>query len=144
MNESIGKVMVKAIRTGKWVYITYASTGDAKTYFWIAIDDIEFGRDDIRLIVSMYNPDKNIDCTVHGKLYFSKILSAKILDFTEYDVPELLLNKLEQNMGRYEWLKYEQEISYLLDYYEDCNWFDKDPYQKEHISVPGIVLRLIV
>ena len=144
MNESIGKVMVKAIRTGKWVYITYASTGDAKTYFWIAIDDIEFGRDDIRLIVSMYNPDKNIDCTVHGKLYFSKILSAKILDFTEYDVPELLLNKLEQNMGRYEWLKYEQEISYLLDYYEDCNWFDKDPYQKEHISVPGIDYNVLV
>ena len=25
MNESIGKVLVKAIRAGKWVYITYAS-----------------------------------------------------------------------------------------------------------------------
>ncbi len=144
MNESIGKVIVKAIRAGKWVYITYASTGEAKTYFWIAVDDIEFGRDDIRLIVSMYNPDKNVDSAVRGMLYFSKILTAKVLDFTEYDVPDLLLNKLEQNMGRYEWLKYEQEISYLLDYYDDCNWYDKDPYQKEHISVPGIDYNVLV
>ena len=144
MNESIGKAIVKAIRAGKWVYITYASTGEAKTYFWIAVDDIEFGRDDIRLIVSMYNPDKNIDNAVQGKLYFSKILTAKVLDFTEYDVPDLLLNKLEQNMGRYEWLKYEQEISYLLDYYDECNWYDKDPYQKEHISVPGIDYNVLV
>ena len=144
MNESIGKVIVKAIRTGKWIYITYSSAGDSKTYFWIAIDDIEFGSDDIRLIVSMYNPDKNIDSALPGKLYFSKVLTAKILDFTEYDVPDLLLNKLEQNMGRYEWLKYEQDISYLLDYYDDCNWFDKDPYQKEHISVPGIDYNVLV
>lgn len=91
MNESIGKVIVKAIRMGKWLYITYASAGDVKKYFWIAIEDIEFGSDDIRLIVSMYNPDKNIDSALPGKLYFSKILTAKILDFTEYDVTELLL-----------------------------------------------------
>lgn len=144
MNESIGKVIVKAIRTGKWVYITYASNGEAKTYFWIAVEDIEFGADDIRLIVSMYNPDKNIDDALQGKLYFSKILTAKILDFTEYDVPEVLLNKLDLNMGKYEWLKYELEISYLLDYYEDCNWFDKDPYQKEHITIPGIDYNVLV
>jgi len=95
MNESIGKVLVKAIRAGKWVYITYASNSESKKYFWIAVEDMEFGLDDIRLIASMYNPDKNIDSAIQGKLYFSKILTAKILDFTEYDVPELLLNKLE-------------------------------------------------
>lgn len=77
MNESIGKVIVKAIRAGKWVYITYASTGEAKTYFWIAVDDIEFGRDDIRLIVSMYNPDKNVDSAVRGMLYFSRYCFKK-------------------------------------------------------------------
>ena len=68
MNESIGKVIVKAIRTGKWVYITYASNGDTKTYFWIAVEDIEFKADDIRLIVSMYNPDKNVDNAIFGLL----------------------------------------------------------------------------
>lgn len=144
MNESIGKVIVKAIRTGKWVYITYASNGDSNTYFWIAVDDIEFSSNDIRLIVSMYNPDKNVDSALNGSLYFSKIRTAKILEFTEYDVPDLLISKLEQNMGKYEWLKYEQEISYLLNYYDDCNWFDKDPYQKEHIVVPGIDYNVLV
>ena len=137
MKESIGKVLVKAIRTGKWVYITYASDGDAKKYFWISVEDIEFGPE-IRLSVSMYNPDKNVDDAIQANLYFNKILTAKILDFTEYDVPDQLLNKLEQNLDKYEWLKYEQDISYLLDYYEECNWFDKDPYQKEHITIPGI------
>ena len=137
MKESIGKVLVKAIRTGKWVYITYASDGDAKKYFWISVEDIEFGPE-IRLSVSMYNPDKNVDDAIQANLYFNKILTAKILDFTEYDVLDQLLNKLEQNMDKYEWLKYEQDISYLLDYYEECNWFDKDPYQKEHITIPGI------
>ena len=44
MKESIGKVIVKAIRTGKWVYITYASEGDSKKYFWISVEDIEFGQ----------------------------------------------------------------------------------------------------
>lgn len=138
MNESIGKEIAKAIRAGKWVYITYASNPETKTYFWIAVDDVEFGDTEIRLLVSMYNPDKNVESAVKGKLFFSKILSARILDFTEYDVQEALLKKLDANMGRYEWLKYQQEISYLLDYYEDCNWYDKDPYQKQHITIPGI------
>jgi len=138
MNENVGKVIAKAIRAGKWVYITYASTEDSKKFFWIAVDDIVFESEDIRLIVSMYNPDINIDGTVKSKLYCSKILTAKILDFTEYEVPEAVLKKLDDNMGNYEWLKYEQEISYLLDYYDDCNWFDKDPYQKQHIPVSGI------
>ena len=114
MKESIGKVLVKAIRTGKWVYVTYAGDGNAKKYFWISVEDIEFGQE-IRLSVSMYNPDKNVDDAIQAKLYFNKILTAKILDFTEYDVPDQLLNKLEQNMDKYEWLKYEQDISYLLD-----------------------------
>ena len=145
MNESIGKVIVKAIRTGKWVYITYASNGEFRKYFWIAVEDIEFGAEDIRLSVSMYNPDKNVDNAIEDcRLYFSRVLTAKILDFTEYDVPELLLNKLDQNMGKYDWLKYELEISYLLDYYEDCNRFDKDPYQKEHITIPGIDYNVLV
>lgn len=144
MSECVGKIIAKAIRAGKWIYITYASSADVKKFFWIAVDDIEFGDEDIRLLVSMYNPDKNIDDTIQGKLYFSKILAAKILDFTEYDVPEMVLKKLEDNMGKYEWLKYEQEISYLLDYYDDCNWFDKDPYQKEHITIPGIDFNVLV
>ena len=137
MKESIGKVLVKAIRTGKWVYVTYTGDGNAKKYFWISVEDIEFGQE-IRLSVSMYNPDKNVDDAIQAKLYFNKIQTAKILDFTEYDVPDQLLNKLEQNMDKYEWLKYEQDISYLLNYYEECNWFDKDPYQKEHILCDGL------
>lgn len=110
MKESIGKVLVKAIRTGKWVYVTYAGDGNAKKYFWISVEDIEFGQE-IRLSVSMYNPDKNVDDAIQAKLYFNKIQTAKILDFTEYDVPDQLLNKLEQNMENFQldliiiWLK---------------------------------------
>ena len=144
MSENVGKVIAKAIRAGKWVYITYASNEETKTFFWIAIEDIEFGDSDIRLLVSMYNPDKNVEETLQSKLYFSKILTAKILDFTEYDIPKKVLKKLDDNMGKYEWLKYEQEIKYLLDYYEDCNLFDKDPYQKEHILIPGIDLNVLL
>ena len=144
MSENIGKVIAKAIRAGKWLYITYASNEATQTFFWIAIEDIEFGDSDIRLLVSMYNPDINVDGTLQSKIYFSKILTAKILDFTEYDTPYPLLKKLDDNMGKYEWLNYEQEISYLLDYYEECNWFDKDPYQKEHILIPGIDLNVLL
>lgn len=144
MKESIGKVIAKAIRTGKWVYITYASSPELNKYFWIAIEDIEFGKEDCKLIVSMYNPDKNIDNAISGKISLNKIQTAKILDFTEYEVPEPLLKKIELNHEDYEWLGYEQEISYLLNYYEDCNWFDKDPYQKQHITIPGIDYNVLV
>ena len=138
MNDSIGKVIAKAIRSGKWVYITYLNKNGETTYFWIAINDIEFKSDDILLQVSMYNPDRNIEKAISSNLHISQIRTAKILDFTEYEVPATVLKKLDDNMGRYEWLKYEQEISYLLDYYDDCNWFDKDPYQKQHIPISGI------
>lgn len=112
----------------------------------MAIEDIDFGGDNIRLKGHIYNPLKDVDKTlyVNGGLNFSNIQSAKTIDFTEYDVPETLIKKLDDNTGKYEWLNYEQEVSYLLNYYEECNKFDKDPYQKEHLQIPGIDFHVLL
>lgn len=146
MDENVGKVVVKAIRTGKWMYITYLNQRKETTKFWLAVEDLEFIEDNVRLKGHIYNPSKDIDNAkaAESGLFLSNVQTAKIIDFTEYNVSDSLLNKLDANMGRYKWLDYEQEIGYLLNYYEECNWFDKDPYQREHVLIPGIDLHKLM
>lgn len=103
MDENVGKVVVKAIRTGKWMYITYLNQRKETTKFWLAVEDLEFIEDNVRLKGHIYNPSKDIDNAkaAESGLFLSNVQTAKIIDFTEYNVSDSLLNKLDANMGRY-------------------------------------------
>lgn len=147
MKTEIVKVLVRAIRAEKWANVSYSKDGGTVTRFWIAVSDIDFKEEDARLKCNIYNPDKNIDSAsevMGGGLYLSRIQSASVIDFTHYDVPISLYRKLDENMGKWDWLGYEPDISYLLNYYDECNKLDKDPYQREHLMIPGIDLATLM
>ncbi|MBR3980108.1 MAG: hypothetical protein IKJ98_02985 [Bacteroidales bacterium] len=134
IDNKVCKTLIQAIREAKWVYITYKKQPeDAETKYWIAIQDIKFDEHEPRLKCFIYNPSINDEASlVNGDgLFLHKIQTAKIIDFSNYEVPESLLKKITENMSKYSWLDYDTDVKYLLDYYETCNYFDNDPYQKD-------------
>ena len=79
-------VISDAIKRGKWLDIIYKNSNNETTYFWIAIKDINL-KDKI-LNCSIFNEPKGLNVLGDINLRFDAIESAKILEFTNYDVPE--------------------------------------------------------
>ena len=55
---------------------------------------------------NIFNDKKSLDC-LNVNIYFDNILTAKLLDFTTYEVNENLIKKIETNKDDASWLKYE-------------------------------------
>ena len=134
MNEIVLTIS-ESIKTGKWLDISYKNKQGEITYYWIAIQDIDL-KNKI-LICKIFNDHKSFDC-LDAYIRVNNILSAQILDFTTYDVPEQLLNKLEKHKEDAKWLKYETFNNNILRYYKKCNELDNDPCQKESFLLEGI------
>ena len=133
--DNIELLISESIKTGKWLDISYQNSQNETTYYWIAIKDIDLKK--ILLIVEMFNDQKSIDC-LEATIRFDRILSAKLLDFTTYDVPEELIQKIEHNKEDAEWLKFESFNNNILRYYLKCNELDNDPFQKDSCLIEGI------
>lgn len=129
-------VISDAIKRGKWLDIIYKNSNNETTYFWIAIKDINL-KEKI-LNCSIFNEPKGLNVLGDINLRFNGIESAKILEFTNYDVPEELLNKLETQREDAKWLKFETFNNNILRYYYKCNEYDNDPYQKLTFLIYGI------
>ena len=129
-------VISDAIKRGKWLDIVYINSNNETTYFWIAIKDINL-REKI-LYCSIFNEPKGLNVLGDISIRFDGIESAKILEFTNYDVPEELLNKLETQREDAKWLKFETFNNNILRYYYKCNEYDNDPYQKLTFLIYGI------
>jgi len=140
MSRNIGESISKAIKESKWLYINYKNTRNTFTNFWIAIYDIDF--ENKRLDVKIFN-DRIALNTISNKIYFDKIKSAIVLDFTSYQRPEELITKIERNKDKAKWLCYDHFSYNLLNYYIECNYLDNDPVQKEYSTIPGIDLDLL-
>lgn len=133
--KNIELILSEGIKKGKWIDISYKNNQDEITYFWIAVKDIDLKNK--RLFVSIFNDQKSLYC-LDAIIKFENILSAKILEFTNYDTPVELINKLEKNRKDAKWLKYESFNNNILRYYLACNEFDNDPCQRECFLIPGI------
>ena len=133
--KNIELVISEGIKTGKWIDISYKNAKNEVTYYWIAIHDIDLINK--ILYVYIFNDNKSLD-TLEAKIKFENIQSAKILEFTTYNVPIELINKIEQNREESKWLKYETYNNNILKYFIACNELDNDPFQKDSILVPGI------
>ena len=129
-------VISDAIKRGKWLDIIYKNSNNETTYFWIAIKDINL-KEKI-LNCSIFNEPKGLNVLGDINIRFDGIESAKILEFTNYDVPEELLNKLETQREDAKWLKFETFNNNILRYYYKCNEYDNDPYQKLTFLIYGI------
>lgn len=135
----IGRTMVQAIKNEMFLDVTYLNLNNEKHHFWLAVTDIDFTSKKFVIKGKIYNPDINVDeCKDVAKLSFNSILTAEIKNFTHYDVPKPLLEKLEQNKGKVPWLEYDADVRVLLDYYKKCHLYDNDPYQHEHTMISGL------
>ncbi len=133
--KDIELVISEAIKTGKWVDISYKNSQAEITYYWIAIKDINLKSRTLE--VQMFNDQKSLD-SIEGTIKFDNIISAKLLDFTTYETPVELIKKIEKNREEAKWLKYESFDNNILQYYIKCNDLDNDPYQKETFVITGI------
>lgn len=134
----INSVISKAIKSGKWIDISYNNVNNDKTSFWIAIEDIDPISKKIRC--EIFNEGKGHD-TLKATLSYDRIAEARIIEFSSYDVPEKLINKIETNIEDYQWLNYDNFNNNVLNYYIECNMYDNDPYQdKDYDMIQGIDL----
>ena len=133
--KNIELVISEGIKTGKWIDISYKNTKDEITYYWIAINDIDLKNKILNVYI--FNDQKSL-LTLEANIKFDNIQSAKILEFTTYDVPNELIYKIEQNREEAKWLKYESFNNNILKYFLKCNELDNDPYQKDSCLIPGI------
>ena len=125
--NNIELLISESIKTGKWLDISYKNKQNETTYYWIAIKDIDLTKR--ILIVTIYNDYKSFEC-LDAFIKVDNILSAKILEFTTYEVPQELIDKIEHNKEAAKWLHYESFNNNILKYYLKCNELDNDPYQK--------------
>lgn len=133
--NSIELVISEGIKNGKWIDISYKNAKNEITYYWIAINDIDLKRK--ILYVYIFNDQKSFQA-LEAQIKFENIKSAKILDFTTYNVPSKLITKIEQNREEAKWLKFEFFNNNILAYFFKCNELDNDPFQKESCIIPGI------
>lgn len=133
--KNIELVLSEGIKNGKWIDISYKNKNSEITYYWIAIKDINLKEK--KLYVSIFNYQKSLN-SLNAIIDFKNILSAKILEFTTYETPINLINKLEKNREDAAWLKYETFNNNILKYYLKCNELDNDPFQKDTFLITGV------
>ncbi|ORX80691.1 putative DNA helicase [Anaeromyces robustus] len=138
---NIGDNISKGIKECKWLNISYINNRNENTFFWIAVQDIDF--DHHKLKVSVFN-DKRALNTFETWITYESILEAEIIEFTSYERPEELISKIENNIEKCEWLNYDHFNNNILNYYEECNYLDNDPTQSEYTCVPGIDLEKLM
>ena len=133
--KNVELVISEGIQNGKWIYISYKNKQNEITYYWIAIKDIDLKKK--ILYVSIFNDQKSLD-SLDAIIKFDNILSAKLLEFTTYETPINLIDKIEKNHEDAKWLKYESFNNNILRYYLKCNELDNDPFQKDTFLISGI------
>lgn len=132
---NIGSIISRSIKEGKWLSITYDQK-EGNTSFWIAVLKIVDIKNKI-LEVLMFNDNYSLK-TIKTKISFAKILSAQVIDFSSYDVPSDLIEMIETNINKLGWLDYDRFNHNVLNYYNECNVLDNDPFIKEYTMIPGI------
>ena len=137
--KSLGLFLSNAIKEGKWLYITYNNKNEQITSFWCCIFDIIIEKK--ALIVHMYNKFKGDEILEKKLIYVDSIKSAKVIEGTNYHVPDTLIKKIENNLNKLDWLKYDTFNNNILQYLKECYRNDNDPYQKEYELIEGIDYR---
>lgn len=133
--RSIELIISEGIKKGKWIDISYKNNQNEITYYWIAIKDIDLKRKLLNVLI--FNDQKSLN-SLDATIKFENILSAKILEFTTYETPIELINKIEKNRNDAKWLKYESFNNNILRYYLKCNELDNDPFQKDSFLIDGV------
>ena len=130
----------RAIKEAKWLDITYQNKQNETTSYWIAIKDIDTKTR--RFKVDMFNSSKSMDA-IESVIEFDRIKSANVLNFCTYEGADKLVEKIESNLDKYQWMNYDRFNHNVLNYYIECNTLDGDPSQKEYALIEGVDLSIL-
>ena len=132
----IAKVISASIKEGRWLYVTYnSSRSPGDTFFWFCIKDID--PQSKKLTGEMFNKKYGFDSR-ETTIYFDSIKDAVMLSFTTYDVPPILIDKIEKNPLAFSFLEYKSFDNNILDYLVEANNLDADPYEVDYAMIAGI------
>eukprot|EP00833_Pecoramyces_ruminatium_P014809 jgi/Orpsp1_1/1188841/evm.model.d7180000067647.1 len=139
---NIGENISKGIKESKWIYVEYINRNNIKTRFWMSVKDINIESRTLYIYMFKYNKKEDFD-TRESWIKFDNIVYAEVLEYTSYQTPDELIEKIEKNIEKCEWLKYDRFSYNILNYYMDCNRLDCDPEQKEFTLVDGIDIYIL-
>lgn len=135
--KDVYQVISESIKRAKWMKVTYDSKAQGRdTNFWCAVKDVY--PDDKKLSVDICNYNLSTDVIETTKISIDNIKEAEIVDFSFYDGSKELIQKIENNLLTYSFLKYEHFDNNILHYLLECNKLDCDPFQKNYTLVSGI------
>ena len=139
MKNNKRTAIARAIKEGKWLEIHYRNES-RHTTFWAAIKDINpntkvFSCD---MFNFSYIDNKNKGYILNTSFKFDKVISARVLDETTYQVPRRLLNKIDRDPERYDWLDFYLIDHNVLQYYLECYQEDIQIYEKDFDLVSGV------
>lgn len=140
-NLEISINISKSIKENKWLDIKYKNSNNEITYFWVSIIDVNPAKKSFS--VDIYNDTKSPRCK-SATIYLERILSARVLQFTSTANKDSLIEKIENNLLKYSFLKYDTFSKNVLYYLKDCYEHDSDPYLNMSTMIPGIDVNTLV
>lgn len=138
-DKSIISLIGQSIKESKYLSVTYQnSTGDI-TPFWMSVQDISANDE---LWINMFNVTKDAPIT-NAKIFISKIQSAEILKFSQYEVPPSLIKKIndDESLQKYEFDNFD---SRRLNYYLECYKANNDPFLHKQHLIPELDLAKLI
>lgn len=134
--NAIASQIALSIKEGKWLSVRYDSHKEKRnTSFWCFVNDID--PKEKKLSVSCFNTNKGTD-TIEVTLSFSRILEARIINFTIGAYNQALVDKINGDLEGFAWLKFENFSNNILSYLERCCEMDEDPSIKDYAMIEGI------
>lgn len=131
----VAQQLSRAIREGLWIDIRYKQS-DKVTHYWIGINDIDPHNQVI--FCDIFNVSDTASHISNTKIYFSKIISARVIDNTIFAVNQALIDNIETFPGLYQFLEYEVYKQNVLDYYVECFKEDTTPFQTLYKTISKI------
>lgn len=132
---NVGEIVSQAIKENKWIVIEYLNKENELTNYWISVIDVL--PKERKLTVNIFNHTKSYE-SFSTDIKFDKIQSAKIIEFSNYDVSPDLIDRIENNPKDYEWLNYDKFNHNILNYYNECSYLDNDPSQNGSFLISGV------
>ncbi len=147
MKISVKNTIYQAINEGKWLSVSYDNKDKQNTRFYIAINDIDIKNG--KLICDIFNPYKSNEILKNGErektyILIDRIQSISILENTNYDVPQKLIEKINNDSDTIDYLEVFKFDNNILSYLSDCYKLDNDPFLKEIIMIDGIDYQTLI
>ncbi|MCL2797146.1 MAG: AAA domain-containing protein [Firmicutes bacterium] len=133
-SQQIALEVYKAIRLGKWLYISYKNSDQEVRDFWIAVLDFN-PKTRILKVDGMSLKDNSVG---ELTLIFEKIVSASIIEGTFVEQTGDLIDRINRNPSSYFPTLGDVPVNNILEYYKECYRLDSVPYVADYALIAGI------